>query len=366
MSTLDGYPYASSFVDRHGKTRWRWRKGGKTVALPGQPGDPGFEAAYAAALAGRPLRSARVVRLRQGPEPRSIADAWRILTTRTAGWKALDPATIYEQTRTAERFLAMEVVDGEPLTFRDVPVASFERRHVKALLARFADRPHAGVKVLRLLRKLFGVAIDEEWIEIDPTDRVSYTPAYKGWRAWTDEERAAYEARWPIGSTPRLVYALGLYTGQRRGDLCRMRWADIVDGEVHIIQEKTGKELWLPIHPALAEVLAATPRRDACILVTQYGRPFSDKALGMRMMAWTDSAGLPAGATIHGLRKTLGKLLAESGATTRELMDILGHDAIAHAELYSRAAEQRRLAKQGFAKLQGSRLKVIDGGKGKG
>jgi integrase len=83
------------------------------------------------------------------------------------------------------------------------------------------------------------------------------------------------------------------------------------------------------------------------------------------MIDWARAAGIGRGATIHGLRKTLGKLLAESGATTREPMDILGHDAIAHAELYSREAEQRHLARAGMAKLPGAsrKLTVIDGGK---
>ena len=53
-------------------------------------------------------------------------------------------------------------------------------------------------------------------------------------------------------------------------------------------------------------------------MVTQYGQPFSPKALGMRMQDWTRAAGIPPGYTLHGLRKTLGKALAEgqaSGAT---------------------------------------------------
>ena len=44
-------------------------------------------------------------------------------------------------------------------------------------------------------------------------------------------------------------------------------------------------------------------------------------------------------------------MLAEAGATTRELRAILGHDDIAHAELYSREAEQRRLASEGMRNL---------------
>jgi len=50
-------------------------------------------------------------------------------------------------------------------------------------------------------------------------------------------------------------------------------------------------------------------------------------------MRWTEAGPVLREPRSHGLRKTLGKLLAEEGATTRELMDALGHDAIAHAEL---------------------------------
>lgn len=69
------------------------------------------------------------------------------------------------------------------------------------------------------------------------------------------------------------------------------------------------------------------------------------------MTDWTHGAGMPKGCTLHGLRKTLGKMLVEAGATTRQLMDTLGHDDIAHAELYSRKAEQQRLARDAMTRL---------------
>ena len=43
----------------------------------------------------------------------------------------------------------------------------------------------------------------------------------------------------------------------------------------------------------------------------------------------------------------LGKHVAEGGVTTRQIIEILGHENIRHAELYSRKAEQPRLAKDG-------------------
>ena len=57
------------------------------------------------------------------------------------------------------------------------------------------------------------------------------------------------------------------------------------------------------------------------------------------MAHWCALAGLPKGLTLHGLRKSLGVYLAEAEASTRQLMDVLGHDDIDHAELYSSASE---------------------------
>jgi hypothetical protein len=62
---------------------------------------------------------------------------------------------------------------------------------------------------------------------------------------------------------------------------------------------------------------------------------------------------------LHGLRKTLGKALAEHRATTRELMDMLGHDNIEHAELYSREAEQRLMASSAMEKIWNWRRKTV-------
>jgi hypothetical protein len=357
------YPYAGSYLDRHGKRRWRFRRAAKTIQLPGSPGSPEFETAYAAAVAGQPIKKADVRRLPTAAVPKSLRAAWRILITDTLEWKQLDPETQHSQTLIAERFLRSPVVEGEPLTFGDVAVVDLRRKDIKVILARRSDTPHAAAHLLRLIRKLTGVALDQEWIEYDPTYRIKFRPAYKGWKAWPAEARTAYEQRWPIGSTPRLAYALALYLGHRRSDVATIRWTDIEDQGANVVQAKTDKALWIPMHPELVKTLEGTERQGETILVTQYGQPFSAKALGMRMQDWTRMAGLPKGYTLHGLRKTLGKLLAEHGATTRQIMAILGHDDIAHAELYTREAEQKQLATDGMNKLTPSILKAIKGGK---
>lgn len=50
-------PGVGSYRDRHGKTRWRYRKGNLSVQLPGSPGDPEFGIAVEEAMAGlKPTR----------------------------------------------------------------------------------------------------------------------------------------------------------------------------------------------------------------------------------------------------------------------------------------------------------------------
>lgn len=349
MSEL--HPGASSYLDRHGKRRWRFRRAGKTIPLPGVPGVPEFEAAYMAAIEGRAVRKADIHRLPTAAVPKSLRAAWRVLTTETPEWKDYDEGYKRTQTLIAERFFATPVVEGEPLTFGAVAVINLQRKHVKAIIARRSDTPHAAKHLLRLIRKLTGVALDQEWIEQDPTYRISYRPKYKGWKAWPPEMCAKFEAYWPIGSTPRLVYSLALYFGHRRSDVARVKWSDLEVGGTNAVQKKGDKALYIPTLPVLAEVLAATERRGDYVVLTKYGLPFSVKALGMRMQAWTAKAGLPPGYTLHGLRKALGKALAEGGATTRQIMAVLGHDDIEHAELYSREAEQKRLAQDGMRLL---------------
>lgn len=358
-------PYLSSFKDRHGRTRWRFRRGGKTISLLGQPGDPEFEEAYQAALEGREPRKAVVVNHPGAVVPKSFRDAWKRVQ-RGPEWVSLDPKTKSQDIMLADRFLNMAVVEGEPDRWGEMLVEDLRRRHLKDVLARFADKPHAGKHTLKIIRKMIRAALDEEWVEHDVSASLTYRPPTVGFRAWTHDELEKFEARWPVGTAARTAYALALWLGNRRSDVARLRWDqfDFRRGIVTLETEKGGKKLQLPITPMLSAALAPLPRTGGTVLVTVHGLPFSEKSLTGRMADWTRSAGIGKGATLHGLRKTLGKLLAEGGASTRQLMDVLGHDNIDHAELYSREAEQLKLAREGMDKV--TRLVNARGRKGTG
>ena len=90
---LPDYPGVSSFQDRHGKTRWRFRKTGmKPVPLLGEPGSKPFVATYKAAIEGRIVKKAEVVRHPRAAHPASLTAAW-VKIRSLSWWSQLDPKT---------------------------------------------------------------------------------------------------------------------------------------------------------------------------------------------------------------------------------------------------------------------------------
>jgi len=354
--------HVTAYIDRHGKRRYRFRKAGlPSRSIPGEPGEARFEATYAAALRGdAPVRRTR--RARSQPTPRTLRAAW-IEVRASIEFQQLKASSKAQQIGVAERFLTSPIKPDSPKTFAQMPFAGIRRADVKRILSRYADKPHAGEAVLRLLRKLSLVALDNLWIESDPTYRVKFRPKLIGHRAWTDAELERFTAHWPIGSRERLGFALALYTGQRRADVAAMSWGAYDETGIAVTQEKTGAPLWIPAHPDLKAILDAAERASNHIVTSSHGRRFTTESFGNLMADAITAAGLPDGCRLHGLRKSAGRCLAEASATTRQIMAILGHKTLAEAERYTREVEQKRMAQQGMEHWARPKLAIVPGGK---
>jgi len=66
-----------------------------------------------------------------------------------------------------------------------------------------------------------------------------------------------------------------------------------------------------------------------------------------------NEAGLPLACQPHGLRKATGRRLAESGATAKMIMSILGHTTLSEAARYTEEADQVSLAEDAVVRLEG-------------
>src|SRR5687768_2206508 len=134
-------------------------------------------------------------------------------------------------------------------------------------------------------------------------------------------------------------------------------FADLLDGgrsgpNASIKQQKTERELLIPLHRDTVEALDAYDMQHVVIITTAYGKPFTVDGFSGWMRDAISKAGLPLDCKPHGLRKAAGRLLAEAGATAKMIMAILGHTTLAEAERYTEEADQAGLAESAVIKLE--------------
>jgi hypothetical protein len=121
--------YVQGFVDRHGKSRFYFRRPGfKSEPLPGLPWSPEFMAAYETVLAGQPLQIGGA-RIKPGTF-RSLAVSYFCSTAFR---------TIKSSTQSVYRN-AIERLCGE---HGDKGATTLQREHVVKLMAAKAERPGA-------------------------------------------------------------------------------------------------------------------------------------------------------------------------------------------------------------------------------
>jgi len=222
--------------------------------------------------------------------------------------------------------------------------------------------PFAALNWLKAFRHFFKWCSERKLVRSDPMLGIRLKrPKSDGHACWTEDEIAMFEAHYPIGSKPRLALALGIYTGQRRGDVVRIGRQHIRDGVLAVRQQKTGVTLTIPIHPALATIIAATPIGHLTLLTTNSGKSYRGDDFTDQFRAWCDAAGLPGRCVFHGLRKAALTRLADAGCTAHEIAAISGHKTLSEVQRYTQAADQARLARAAMGRMANESVKPEPG-----
>jgi integrase len=125
------------------------------------------------------------------------------------------------------------------------------------------------------------------------------------------------------------------YTGQRGGDVVKMKWTDFDGQRIYVVQEKTGKKLWLNCPKPLLTVLKREQKKTnrEFIFHHAYDAPFANAqtlshAIKNRLRDLQIRPPTETGKkhfVMHGLRKNAGMELALAGCTVPEIMAVLGH-----------------------------------------
>ncbi len=144
----------------------------------------------------------------------------------------------------------------------------------------------------------------------------------------------------------RLAVNLLYYTGQRISDVCKIKWTDIKGDFIYVKQQKTGKELDIPMHENLKAELARTKRIGLNVVTKLNGNPIGEQPVRIAIKEFTGNRFVP-----HGLSKNSCNALVEAGCSEREIAGINGKSPqmIRH---YSKKASQKRLGSAAILKWE--------------
>ena len=95
-------------------------------------------------------------------------------------------------------------------------------------------------------------------------------------------------------------------------------------------------------------------KKHLTFLVTAQGKPFTAAGFGNWFRDACREAKLPERCTSHGLRKAAATYLAEQGATEHQLMAWFGWSSISQAQVYTKAANRRRMAQSAGKLISGT------------
>jgi integrase len=318
--------YVNEYRDRTGKLRRYFRKGTTRGSLPGDVGSPEFMAAYQALLGDKPALTPK------------ISGSLGLLVTEFYASRAFrDLKASSKQTYRAAL---------EPLAkVHGHRTARITHKQAAKLIADIGEKKPAMANLTkRVLQAVYKYAVKADWMDANPI--IGIDP-FKGGthHTWTEGELQTFEKRWPVGTRQRLAYALLLYTTQRVGDVAKMRRSDLVAGELHVIQQKTGAELYLPFVDEIQRALTAFPAKGLTLFGRADGKPMTRAGLTDFMKSATAEAGLPPKCVPHGLRKAGMRRMAEAGKTDKQIAAVSGHKSLREVQRYTEAADQRLLAR---------------------
>ena len=232
-------------------------------------------------------------------------------------------------------------------------VGSVRPKHVIQLRDAWAETPVAANHLLSVLKTLINWGIPREFSETNPCVHVP--------KLEVEEDGARPWPVWAYGlieehgrEDMRRAVALARYTGQRQADVLRMAPEHIEDGGMNVTQQKTGKELWVPLHPDLRDALEGWS--SSPYVQTPKGESYTPdrfRAAWTRLMNDTPAGRIrQEGFTFHGLRASSVEKLREAACNDREIESVTGMSS-AMITRYSRFADQKRLAKAAVRRLEG-------------
>jgi integrase len=212
-------------------------------------------------------------------------------------------------------------------------------------------------EVLKTLRRVFSVAIDQQLLEHEPVKLDIPPRLHKAPVAYGEaDQQALLAAAEVLGPTYVAFVLLGIDAGLRRGEILGLQWSDldldrasmtirhnIVRGRLDLPKGRTEDEVGMTSR-LVAALRAAQHRRGPFVLADDAGEHFKEHHARRWMEQLVEASGVAWRGT-HVLRKTCGTRIANRGGGVGAIATHLRHKDLQTASRYidRRGASSRAL-----------------------
>lgn len=289
------------------------------------------------------------------PPEGSIAELIEVYRANSPLYKRLAPRSRYHTDRVLDQFRA----NNGRRQISELTLPLIERMRDS-----MSDTPAKANNWTKVIGQLLRYGKRTGYLDVNPlSDGLEKLPPKRpgGFRTWREDEIEAYQEHHAPGAMPRLVFDLALYTGAAAVDLVQLGWQNVDGGRLRYRRQKTERRkgpeetpvVSIRILPGLAGALALVPPDHLTFLQTRDGLMRSPGGLGHQFREWCDAAGLDASdkygrrLTLHGLRKAVGRRLAERGASPHVIQAWLGHETLESVRVYTNAYDREKAADAG-------------------
>jgi len=243
------------------------------------------------------------------------------------------------------------------------PIDSMRPSLIQAHIDGLSDFPGKQATAKSAIKNMEGWAIVRDLLPQAITTGVKTIATDGGHEPWTEAEiETAIQCARP--DLARAI-ALAANTGQRASDVVKMRWSDVEEHDgrkwVNVIQQKTGKQLSIPLLFGLD--LDKWERRPPFFLVLapngqQYNANWlSHEWLEERKVKPDLSKHKERKLVLHGLRSSTVIRLRMIGFTELEIASLIGMSEAMVAR-YSRLANQKKMALASVERIENFRGKT--------
>lgn len=124
-------------------------------------------------------------------------------------------------------------------------------------------------------------------------------------------------------------------TGLRYVDIIKLKWKNIIDGELVLEQSKTDIKIGIPLNENAKIILSSITKENDIIFKLP-----SHNAVLKNLNLWAKKGGIEKHITFHCARHTFGTTLAFYGNDVASISKLLGHTSLKHTMKYVRIGKE--------------------------